>query len=321
MKKRNRTWALAIAAAGLVVTASVPVIAAAPAAAVVRQGTAHDALFGVAFDGDRGVAVGAMGELLESPDAGRSWQDVQPAPTPLALLGVSVRGTHRIAVGQQGLILRKDGDSAWAKVDSGSEQRLLSVAINASGFAVVVGAFGTILVSDDAGANWRRVQIDWSGYVEDAVEPHLLDVIVDDDGVITVAGEYGLILRSPDHGAQWTAVHRGDAALSSIELRSDGIGYAVGQKGTVLTTTDGGNVWTPLATGSEAVLLNVWSAPDGRVVVAGMREMLESRDGGRSFRPRRDGDFATSWYGGLAAPASGGLILVGQSGRILRLDS
>ncbi|WP_157534520.1 hypothetical protein [Hydrocarboniphaga effusa] len=40
---------------------------------VVLQGKAHQALFSVAFDGDRGVAVGAMGELLESSDGGKSW--------------------------------------------------------------------------------------------------------------------------------------------------------------------------------------------------------------------------------------------------------
>ncbi|WP_374680493.1 WD40/YVTN/BNR-like repeat-containing protein [Hydrocarboniphaga effusa] len=288
---------------------------------VVLQGTAHQALFGVAFDGDRGVAVGAMGELLESSDGGKSWKATAKGITPLSLLGVGLQGAHRIAVGQQGLILRSEGDAAWSKVESGSQQRLLAVSVNEAGLAASVGAFGAILVSDNGGQSWQPIQIDWTRYLEDPVDPHLYDVAVSDGGVITIAGEYGLILRSADHGKTWVSVHRGEASIFDIAMRPDGVGYAVGQNGLVMTSSDGGNTWRDLPTGSEAVLLNVWSAPDGRVIVAGMRETLESSDGGASWKRRTDGDFGTTWYSSIAAPASGGVVLVGHTGRIIRIDS
>ena len=287
---------------------------------VVQQGTAHQALFGVAFDGDRGVAVGAMGELLESTDGGKSWQATAKGITPLSLLGVGLHGAHRIAVGQQGLILRSEGDAAWSKVDSGSDQRLLAVSVNEAGLAASVGSFGAILLSENGGQSWQPIKIDWTRYLEEPVDPHLYDVVVSDSGVITVAGEYGLILRSADRGQHWIAVHRGEASIFDISLRADGVGFAVGQNGLVMTSTDGGNVWRDLPTGSEAVLLNVWSAADGHVIVAGMRETLESRDGGATWKRRTDGDFGTAWYSSLAAPQSGGLVLVGHTGRIVRID-
>jgi photosystem II stability/assembly factor-like uncharacterized protein len=288
---------------------------------VVLQGTAHQALFSVAFDGDRGVAVGAMGELLESSDGGKSWTATAKGITPLSLLGVGLHGAHRLAVGQQGLILRSEGNAAWSKVDSGSQQRLLSVSVNEAGLAASVGAFGAILISDNGGQSWQPIKVDWARYLEEPVDPHLYDVVVSDSGVITVAGEYGLILRSADRGQNWIAVHRGEASIFDISLRPDGVGFAVGQNGLVMTSTDGGNVWRDLPTGSEAVLLNVWSAPSGHVIVAGMRETLESRDGGTTWKRRTDGDFATAWYSAIAAPASGGLVLVGHTGRVLKIAS
>lgn len=288
---------------------------------VIQQGTAHQALFSVAFDGDRGVAVGAMGELLESTDGGKNWKATAKGITPLSLLGVGLHGAHRIAVGQQGLILRSEGDAAWSKVESGSDKRLLSVSVNEAGLAASVGSFGAILVSDNGGQNWKPITIDWTRYLEDPVDPHLYDVAVSDSGVITIAGEYGLILRSADRGQTWVSVHRGEASIFDISMRPDGVGYAVGQNGLVMTTTDGGNVWRDLPTGSEAVLLGVWSAADGHVIVAGMRETLESHDGGTTWKRRTDGDFATAWYSALAAPASGGLVLVGHTGRIVKIAS
>jgi photosystem II stability/assembly factor-like uncharacterized protein len=287
---------------------------------VLMQGTVHQALFGVAFDGDHGVAVGAMGELLDSTDGGRKWSALPKAPTPLSLLGVGVLGDRRIAVGQEGLILLSEAGGPWTQVDGGTKERMMAVAMNAQGLAVAVGAFGNVTVSADGGKTWAKSEIDWTKFMTEPVEPHLYDVIVGDTGVVTIAGEYGLILRSPDGGHNWVAVNHGDASLFDLELRADGVGYAVGQEGTVLTTTDGGNVWKPLTTNSKSLLLGVWSAADGHVLIAGMREVLESRDGGQSWKTRTDGDFATAWYSGVAAPASGGLVLVGHSGRIVRID-
>lgn len=290
-------------------------------APVLAEGTAHDALFGIAFDGDHGLAVGAMGQVQASSDGGRTWKRQALKSTPLALLGVGVSGERQVAVGQQGLILLGDGKGAWTRVDGGTDQRLLAVGLNRAGLVAAVGAFGTITVSQDAGKSWSRSAIDWSQFAKDGIEPHLYDVIVSDSGVITVAGEGALILRSGDQGRSWVVVNKGEASLFDLSIHADGVGFAVGQDGFVLTTHDGGNVWTPVVTGSRSVLLGVWSAPDGHVVIAGMHQTLESRDGGQSWASRSDGDFATGWYSGVAASGSGGLILVGNRGRIVKLDS
>jgi len=284
------------------------------------SGRAHDALFGVAFDGDRGVAVGSYGSILDSADGGRNWTPVTPAPTELSLLGIAAGPSGDIAVGQKGLVLVRASAAAWKPVQSGSSERLFAIALNAEGRAVAGGAFGTVLLSDDAGQGWRSIAPDWSAYAEPGVQPHVYAVHVRADGVITLAGEFGLILRSDDAGASWTLLRRGDESLFGLELRSDGVGFAVGQSGTVLRSADGGATWVAIDARTKAHLIGVRSSSDGRVAVTAMREMMASRDDGRSwFRVRGEG-VDEAWFDDVARPATGNrFVAVGHSGQIIRI--
>jgi photosystem II stability/assembly factor-like uncharacterized protein len=285
--------------------------------AVLRDGTRHQALFAVAFDNDAGVAVGASGAVLESSDGGQHWQPIPKAVTPLALLAVDVRGTKRLAVGQRGVVLRKEGAGAWVASSAGTDERLFGVSENATGLAVAVGSFGTVMKSTDGGQNWQKLTVDWAPFAEAGTEPHLYAVKVDDAGTITMGGEFGLILRSGDGGGTWKALHKGDASVLAIELRVDGVGYAVGQNGSILRSKDGGATWDSVNAGTKAILLGVRSAA-GSVYVTGMRNMLVSSDDGATWRAVTGGDFSVAWYAGVAAsPSKKGVIAVGQAGRVL----
>jgi photosystem II stability/assembly factor-like uncharacterized protein len=313
--------------AGWVLGAALAAAGAASAAAgtgsfeAVVSGTAHQALYGIAFEGQSGIAVGAFGAVLETQDGGRTWKGSAKAPTPLALLGAEIRGERRLAVGQSGLILRRQGAGEWERVDSGTDKRLFSVSSNAHGLAFAVGGFGTVLASADDGRTWKAVAFDWSAYVKDTVEPHLYRVVVEDDGTVTIVGEFEMILRSTDGGRKWTLLHKGEASLFDLELRADGTGFAVGQKGAMLRTADHGRTWARVDTGSTAVLLGVCSGLQGRILVTGMREMISSRDDGRTWEKVTLGDAITNWYQGIApAPQAGAAFVVGHSGRIVRLQ-
>jgi photosystem II stability/assembly factor-like uncharacterized protein len=288
----------------------------------VVSGTAHQALFAVAFDGDAGIAVGAGGQMLASQDGGKSWQAVAPSPTDKALLGVAIGPGRALVVGQSGVILMRDATGAWQAVASGTEERLFAVDVNAGGVAVAVGAFGKILRSADGGVSWSSVAPSWTeGYTDQGLEPHLYDVKVGPDGVITCVGEFGLILRSTDGGLGWAVLHKGDASLFALDLRGDGVGYAVGQGGAILRTTDGGATWVDVPSGSTANLLGVRSAADGRVLVSAMRDMLASDDG-LAWRRVDWGDFGSAWYSGVSLSGNGAVptaLVVGHSGRIVRI--
>lgn len=312
----RKRW-IALAAAALVSGA----VGAAPApVAPVVSGTVHQALFSIALDGKKGYAVGAMGEILHSEDGGASWKPSTPAPTPLALLGVSTSGGRTLAVGQQGLVLSLQTDGSWKKVDSGSKSRLFAVHLNPRGEAVAVGEFGTVLASSDGGQQWRSVAPTWADYTEHGEEPHLYDAAIDDKGTMTVAGEFGLILRSEDAGASWQVLHRGDASIFGLGFDGSGRGFAVGQVGTILRSDEQGRNWTALASGSGANLLSVRPLSHDVIVVSGVRGSLLSQDGGQSWQARTEGPLGGLWFADLAGAADGGVLAVGQAGQMVRLQ-
>ncbi|AXQ30534.1 photosystem II stability/assembly factor-like protein [Solimonas sp. K1W22B-7] len=302
---------------------------AAPKLTQVTGGTLHQALLGVAFDGKVGVAVGAGGEIQATQDGGATWTRAA-SPSPLTLLGVDVRESLGVAVGQMGLILVRDGGSGWAQMASGTQERLLSVSINARGDAIAVGSFGTVLASSDRGRSWTSIAPDWMSFMAaqgEGFQPHLYAVQLDDQGTATVVGELGTILRYSADSRQWTLLHKGDpvnhkddASLFALDIRADGIGYAVGQDGTILRSSDGGLSWRSTRLAAKSILLGVSSAANGHVLITAMHAMYFSRDDGKTWRRFTDAAVASSWYVGVARPEGGTPLVVGNAGKILRFE-
>ena len=316
---RRTLLAGALVGAGLFLTGGVA--SGEGSVAQVVTGTAHQALFGLATQGDVAVAVGAAGEILESSDAGKNWKAVNPAPTPLSLLGVALNQGHAIAVGQEGTVLVMNVAGKWVKASSGTDNRLFNVSVNAAGRAVAVGAFGTILLSNDGGQTWNSIAPqDWTGYSQEGEQPHLYDASVDDKGVATVVGEFGLVLRTADAGKTWQILHKGDASLFALRLFADGSGYAVGQNGAALHTADGGKTWQDIDVGTKAILLGVQAGDNGKVLISGMHDMLISSDQGKTWSHVGDADASSSWFQGVASVGSTQDILaVGHSGKIVKV--
>ncbi|MES0875026.1 WD40/YVTN/BNR-like repeat-containing protein [Sinimarinibacterium thermocellulolyticum] len=308
---------------------------AAPTPVVVASGIPHEALFAVDFDGATGYAVGAGGEILASTDGGASWMR-EETPTRLAMLGVSVRGERALAVGQMGAVLVRGADGQWTEVQSGTEERLFGVDVNAQGIALAVGAFGALLRSTDGGLTWAPSAPQWAGTFKDTAgrlgdffEPSLYGVQIADDGRAWVVGELGLVLRSEDGGQTWSVGHAGESAVDGVDptlfglsVRADGVGFAVGQEGYVLRTDDDGVSWSAIERPTHANLLDVTASADGTVLATGMRDMLLSRDHGRSWTRVQGADIATGWYSGAAQPGGDAApLVVGNAARILRVEN
>ncbi len=286
---------------------------------LVRSGVAHRPLFGVSFahDGARGAAVGDRGTVLLTGDGGKSWI-AQEVDTDLALLDVTLAGNRIIAVGQMGLVMVRDESGAWTERRVGVEERLLSIDAHEDGLAVAVGGFGEVWISTDGGASWAAPDVAFSSFVEEGYDPHLYAVEITAAGRIIVAGEFGLVVVSDDRGSSWRLVRQGDESISAVHVRTDGNGYAVGQNGIVLKTKDSGDHWERVDPGLGGNLLGVSSSPDGLVIVPGMRNMLVSTDDGATFSAVPDSDVNSNWYQ-QAATGSGGVFVVGHTGRVLRL--
>lgn len=283
--------------------------------AVRYQGIVHDALYDICFDDSAGLAVGVAGTVLLSNDQGATWQPQNPLGTE-AILGLDCTSSNVLAVGQGGVIHRKEGDS-WRKVESGTESRLLNVSANRDGLAIAVGGFGAVLRSRDGGQSWEPLTFDWETMLNDFVEPHIYDAHVSAEGVITIVGEFGLVLQSTDAGDTWNVTNRSDASLFALELTGN-VGYAVGQNGAIFRTEDGALTWRQLDSGTQANLLDVLTDSEGVVHVTGIRTLLQSADGGNTWEARRPGDVSSRWYQSLAASQTG-VFMVGHSGRIVQI--
>lgn len=281
-------------------------------------GTVHQALFSIAVDGNNGVAVGAGGQVMETADGGNTWRQSAAKVGELSYLGVAINQGRAIAVGQQGQVIVREQGKTWTKATSGTDNRLLSVSVNATGVALTVGAFGTVLKSTDGGLNWEKISPEWINIMPQGEEPHLYVAHVDEKGVLTIAGEFGLILRSADGGATWKTLNKGEASVFAMHVRADGVGYAVGQAGAMLRTTDSGATWKALPTSSPAILLGVTSSADGKVYITGMHDMLISADDGSTWSHATNPEVTTAWYQGITGTDTQ-VLVVGNRGQIVKV--
>lgn len=263
--------------------------------AVVRQGIPHDALYAMTINGKDGLATGAAGLMLRTTDGGASWEQVDTG-TGFGLFGISISGEHRIVVGQRGTVLLGSADGKWAPAQSGTESRLLNVDVNSAGLAIAVGEFGTIMRSKDGGKTWDQRPIDWTSFRDDGYEPHIYAVDVQDSGRIVIGAEFAYIITSDDGGETFQLAHSGEKSVFAMQLLPDGTGYAVGQEGLVMKTADNGVTWSELQSGSNANLFGVWASNQGELVIAGMRALLRSSDGGASFTSSEDLAVLRNWY-------------------------
>jgi photosystem II stability/assembly factor-like uncharacterized protein len=316
MKRSVRAIAVSLAAPALLVaTGSAAATPTVPQVELLGAVSPHRHVFAADMDGDNGVAVGALGTILETIDGGLSWTDASLS-APLALLAVALAGERAVAVGQLGLATVREA-GRWVATRVPTEERLLGVDLNTRGLGIAVGAFGTVLRTEDGGFSWKVVDIDWEKFFPSGEEPHVYDVHIHVDDRVTLVGEFGMVLRSDDGGRSWRLLRSGDASLFALKVDGS-TAFAVGQDGTVLRSLDEGESWKELDTGVSANLLAAARSPTRRqLLVPGMRSVLYSDDSGDSWHELIHGDFSRGWYGdAIWSERLGGFLLFGHGGQI-----
>lgn len=211
----------------------------------------------------------------------------------------------------------EDGGRTWAILRLG-ELRARALRLGSPIHAIVAGAEGVLLLSDDGGASWRRP--------ESGVRSHLNSIAVrgekiwvaGHEGTILhsadngrswrlqpsltrnnlegiwfldgqhgwAAGWNGTILRTADGGASWENVSPGNIyqTLTAIWFRTPEEGWVVGIGGLILHTADGGSSWSRLPSPDPGWLRSILFTPDGTGYIAG-EKILASYDGGKSWQP------------------------------------
>ncbi len=173
------------------------------------------------------------------------------------------------------LLYSKDGWAFTAQA-SGTTQALRGIAALSPRHVVAVGDGGTILVTEDAGKRWRKVD---AGLTED-----LHDVRALEGKRLIAVGGRGVALLSKDGAKTWerldTGVTRDLRRVRAITAQQL---FAVGEQGTLVMSADGGASWSALALPTKERLEDVWAHEDTLVVVGANDTALHSADRGKTW--------------------------------------
>lgn len=180
---------------------------------------------------------------------------------------------------------------------------------------VAVGEMGSILVSDDQGAHWKKSQTPSTALL---TAVHFVD---SQHG--WAVGHDLLILATQDGGLSWVQQHAApeeSRPLLDVWFRNAQEGFATGAYGALLATTDGGKTWqNRQSPDDDRHLYGITALPDGTLFVAGETGTLRrSEDGGNTWQPITT-PYGGSYFGLLAADDHT-LLLFGLRGHVLRSE-
>ena len=268
----------------------------------VAQSGPHDFVYSIHMDGSNGIAVGGYGLILRTNDGGSTWsKSAFPTKSNGLFSGVTKSGKC-IAAGQSGWIISSDDCKSWVQAKPITNERILSVDLNSKGYAVAVGGFGLLMQSFDWGKSWEKITVDWTKIIDDPAEPHLYKVIVSDSGV-----------------------HKGTRSLFGMAITPSGQIIAVGQEGLILKSdTQKGN-WVVINSKINNLLTDISVNSDGQIAyIAGMRILLKSTDGGKSFSQIQNNKISQSIFSSLSLAdtklSSKSFLVGGAAGQIFKVN-
>ena len=174
----------------------------------------------------------------------------------------------------------------------------------------VVGAFGTLLMTDDGGVSWRHA----GDQLDNPQQMHLNGVVGDGQGGVWIAAETGLLFRSRDGGASWMSLDSPYQGTFFGIARAPDSGrlIAYGLRGNAFYSDDGGDSWNRSTIDSDrSIAGGSWLNDRFVVLVGNVGNLLVSRDGGETFTDR---SLPSRMNLSAVATQHGRLYAVGQGG-------
>jgi len=306
---------------------------------------ARSPLLAVERAGTRMVAVGRRGHVVYSDDDGATWRQAA-VPVSVDLLGVSFPTAQAgWAVGHAGVVLAtRDGGATWTRQLGGKQaaelavlyyrgrsaptpeetralkqaeaqwteagaQPFLDVWFESETAGFVVGAFNTILRTEDGGKTW----VPWMDRTSNPHELHFY-AVRGRKGRIFLAGEQGQVWRLDTAAKKFLpAATPYKGTLFGLVVRDGGAVIAFGMRGAVYRSPDDGTTWQKVAMQTGAGVTAGTTLPDGRIVLVDQGGGVHtSGDGGRTFAMTRLARPVP--YSGVAPGNNGTVVLTGAAG-------
>ncbi|WP_280155782.1 YCF48-related protein [Piscinibacter sp. XHJ-5] len=295
--------------------------------------------------GDRVVAVGHRGHIVYSDDSGATWRQAA-VPVSVDLLGISFP-SPRIgwAVGHGGVVLAtRDGGATWTKQLAGKQaaeiarryyqgrsaptpeetralaqaeahlaqataQPFLDVQFENETSGFVVGAFNTILRTEDGGKTW----VPWMDRTSNAQELHFY-AVRGRPGRVFLAGEQGKVWRLQASAKKFVPVTTSyTGTFFGLVVADPDVLLAFGMRGSVWRSPDEGATWQKVSMNTDAGITAGAALPDGRIALVDQGGSIHiSLDGGRTFVATRLKRPVPCY--GVAPGRNGNLVLTGPAG-------
>lgn len=252
--------------------------------------------------------------------------------------------------GNFGKILRsEDGGISWHQQDTPATQTFQDIDAWDPDHAVVIGNNGVILMTSNAGAEWKRAQVaasnvenklcrvrvrkpgeawavgamgtviftaDWGLSWERRTEEEDVswnNIAFADDHAIVIVGEFGRMRRTTDNGSTWEDIESPiDKSLMGITFGNQGKGIAVGLEGALLKTADAGKTWNPIDSGVSEHLFDVIADEQGWIAVGTNGSLVRGSEDESSWQNLKLAKHEWGWHT-EAVRASSGLLLVGST--------
>lgn len=190
-------------------------------------------LYGVFFqpDGRTGFAVGALGTLLRTLDAGATWTVLTSGTSnDLQSVWFTSASTGWIA-GNGGVVLKTvNGGASWARdLTVGASENLMCVRFAGANHGWFVGAGGVVVRTANGGATWSRTH---------PTASQLNGVSFPDTSNGWAVGAGGTILGTRDGGRSWYVVQPAVTALTleSVWRHSNTLAWGAGAAGARVST-------------------------------------------------------------------------------------
>ncbi len=279
---------------------------------------------------ERGWAVGHDGLILGTVDGGRRWTILRNGLDDQAAINAGAVTAARSALADaQEALLQADSRASRQAIQASLEEYEYELEIALERVAepvhapplfdvyftdklrgVAIGAFNTLLRTEDGGVTWTPL----GNALDNPDEYHLNAITGDEAGNLWIAAEGGLLFRSRDGGGQWESLPSPYHGSWFGIVRAPDTGRLVvfGLRGHAYRSDDSGDSWQPINVPTDRTLAGGAFLNDRFLLLAGgVGTMLVSRDGAQTLTAVQSG---TRLSLSAVATRDDEAFLVGQGG-------
>jgi photosystem II stability/assembly factor-like uncharacterized protein len=254
------------------------------------------------------VVIAGIGFILNSNDAGKTWQRTQPEGLPAFLsAAICPDKTQVVVTAEKQAWTSTDSGKTWQANNLDTEEAPQHLSCGPDNRLWVAATFSTLLNSTDQGKTWQQTTFD-----EDLIFTFIK--FFDAQNGVAV-GEFGSVYSTEDGGENWLPKEElipNEFFPLAVDFADSQHGWVGGSSGVIFHTADGGATWAKEDTGTDAPIYGLSASSLGMYATGGFGTFLERQpvvDGVATWK--RSSAVATRFYLRAIAPLGNNKIILG----------